>query len=76
MYQIIKYLSHGALICGTSILEAKGHHFVAIYAHGSVEGRVFLVFFIHFDLVVTRIPVHEGKHFIRRGVINDDLSHW
>ena len=51
---VCKHLVYEPLICCARIFEAEQHHFVAKEALAGDERSLFLIRFIHFDLVVTR----------------------
>jgi hypothetical protein len=57
---------HGSLICGTSILQAKGHHYPLEQPHKprTSESRLAHIFLSHENLVITSIAIKETDHFV------------
>jgi len=59
-YMLVKDCIYGALVCRTCILQAKGYHSVAVHSPWHSEGCMLLVFWIHFDLIISGEAIHEG----------------
>ena len=51
-YMLAKYRVHDALICHTSILQVKGYHCVAVYAHKHPKGCVLFIFRVYLYLII------------------------
>ena len=68
--------AHGTLICGSDILQSKGHHSVAVHSQWRSEGCVLLVFWIHLDLIVSGESVHERHPLEPTRIINHDIRDW
>jgi len=52
VYMIMEDCIHGILICYPDILQAEGHHSVAIHPRWHSEGCVLFIFMIHLDLII------------------------
>lgn len=52
------------MICGCSVLGAKGHDTITIYTIPSVEGHLLSIISVHEDLVVARVCIHEAEEFM------------
>jgi len=52
VYMLVEDHIHRALISCTSVLQAKGHHCVAVYPQRYPEGCVFFIFRVHFYLII------------------------
>ena len=49
---------------GPYVLEAVGHHFVAVNSPTSGESCFIFIWRVHFDLIILGIGVHEAKEFM------------
>ena len=56
-----KHLVHEPLIRCACIFEAEQHHFIAEDTLVGDERSLFLIRFVHFDLVVTKKGIHEAQ---------------
>jgi len=48
VYMLMEDHIHGTLICRTNILQAEGHHCIAVYSHRCPEGCVLFIFKVIF----------------------------
>ena len=59
------------LIGSSSVLESKGHHLVAIKAPINHKSFLDSIRFMHLDLIIAGIHVHETKEFKANGHVHD-----
>ena len=59
-YQVFKHPIRKSLIDHSSILETEWHCLVAVKTSIGDEGGVLLIKFVHRDLIVSRVHVHEA----------------
>jgi len=62
--QALRDLVNHSLECSPYILESEGHHLVAADSLISSEGCLVFVQWMHIDLIIPRIGVHEVKKLV------------
>ena len=62
------------LICGPCVLEPEGHHTVAIGSLCCDERGLFLVIWIHADLIVAGESIHKTEEFMASCSIYDEVD--
>ena len=62
--QILEDLINHALEGGPSIFKPAGHHHVAINFPTSSKSSLVFIWWVHLDLVVLGVGVHEAKKFM------------
>ena len=67
-----KDLIHCLLICGSRILQAKGHECVAQYPPG-VLNEVLRIGGVHLDLVVSQESIHKGHALKATCIVDHDV---
>ena len=75
-YLLLEHPAHQPLIGSFCILEPKRHHTITI---GSLryDGRgLFLVVWVHTDLVVAEEGVHKTKEFMAGCGVHDEVDPW
>jgi hypothetical protein len=57
---------HGVLVCGTGILQPKGHDHVFKQSHGTgySECSLVYVFWGHENLIVAGVAIHETQNLV------------
>ena len=58
-HQILEHHVHKSLIGCSCIFEAEWHCLIVVDAMICDEGCVFLIVFVHRDLVIPRLRIHE-----------------
>ena len=64
------------MIGGSSILEPKWHHTIAISSLHCHERGLFLVLWVHTDLVVAEKGVHKTEEFMACRSVHDEVDPW
>jgi len=59
--QVLKDFVYYLLKGCPCVLEMEGHHLVAVYSLTSSEGHFVFIWWVHLDLTIARIDVHEVK---------------
>lgn len=72
--EVIENNGHRPLVRGPSIFQAKWHHRVIKISFRSSESSVCCILLIHFDLIITRGPVHKRQGTITCSCINHHFS--
>ena len=67
---ISKDFVHKSLRGGFGILQSKWDYFITVSCIFHYKGHFFLVHWMHINLVVARISVHEVEKFCLQGSIN------
>ena len=73
---LVEVFVHGMLICQTCILQAKGYHDAVVHSQRCSEGCMFLIFWIHLDLIISWEAVHEGHSPKYARIVNHDIRNW
>jgi len=61
-YMLMEDRIHGALICRTGVLQAKGHYCVAVYSQRRPKRCVLFIFRVHLYLIIPSEAIHERHH--------------
>jgi hypothetical protein len=64
--QIMIDVIHGTLVCGTGILQPKGHDHVFEQSHGTEYSECSLVYVLrsHKNLIVAGVAIHETQNLV------------
>ena len=73
-YLLLGHPVYQPLISSSRILEPEGHHTIAIGSLPCDEQGIFLVIWIHADLVVAGECIHETEEFMAGCCIYDDVD--
>ena len=73
-YLLLEHHVYQPLISSSRILEPKGHHTIAIGSLPCDERGLFLVIWIHADLVVARESIHKTEEFMAGCCIYDEVD--
>ena len=63
-HQVLEDLVYHPLEGGPCVLESEGHHLVAVDSLISSEGYLVFIWWVHLDLIIPEIGVHEAKEFV------------
>ena len=58
-YQLLDDFIDHSLEGGSGVLQSEWHHFVAVDGAASGEGSLVLIWWIHLDLIVNEVSIHE-----------------
>ena len=75
-YLLLEHPVHQPLIGGSCILESEWHHMITIGSLRCDERGLFLVVWVHTDLVVAREGVHETEKFMAGCGVHDEVDPW
>ena len=64
--QVLEDFVNHSLERGPSILESEGHHLVAVDSPTNSESCLVFIWWVHLDLIIPGIGVHEAKKFVAR----------
>jgi len=64
--QLLENFINHSLESGSFVLQAEGHDFVAVDGAAGGEGRLVLVFWMHPNLIVSLVDIHEAEKFVTR----------
>ena len=70
----VKYGRHRYHVCGTNILEAKGHQSVMIYIPRCNEGRLFFIFLIYQNFVMACVTIQKLQHLVLSTIVNQNMN--
>ena len=73
-YLLLKHPVHQPLIGSSCVLEPKGHHTIKIGSLRCDERGLFLVVWVHTDLVVSGEGVHKTEEFMAGCGIYDEVD--
>jgi len=62
--QVLEDFVYHPLEGSPCILESDGHHLEAMDSSTSGEGRFVFIQWVHLDLIIARIGVHEAKKLV------------
>ena len=62
--QLLENFINHSLESGSFVLQAEGHDFVAVDGAAGGEGRLVLVFWMHPNLIVFLVDIHEAEKFV------------
>ena len=57
------FIDH-SLECCSDVLRAEGHNFVTVDDTASSEGCLVLIYWMHLELLVSRVSIHEAEEFV------------
>ena len=64
--QVLKDFVNHSLEGSPYVLESEGHHFAAVNSPTSSEGIFVFILWVHVDLVIAGIDIHEAKVLVAR----------
>ena len=73
-YLLLEHPVYQPMISSSCVLESKGHHAIAIGSLPYEERRIFLVIWIHADLVVAGESIHKTEEFMAGYDIYDEVD--
>ena len=73
-YLLLEHPVYQPLISSSRILEPKEHHTVTIGLLSCDERGIFLVIWIHVDLVVAKESIHKNEEFMAGYCIYDEVD--
>ena len=73
-YLLLEHPVHQPLIGSSCVLEPKRHHTITIGSLRCDERGLFLVTWVHVDLVVTREGIHKTEKFMADSGIHDEVD--
>ena len=68
---ILENLIGKVVVSGLHILQLERHNFTAVKPFIENEGHLQLILEYYFNLVVTQEHIHEAKHVVPQGGINE-----
>ena len=75
-YLLLEHPVYQSLVSGSCVLESKRHHPIAIGSLRCDEQGLFLVVWVHTDLVVAREGIHKTEKFIACCSVHDEVDPW
>ena len=75
-YLLLEHPVHQPLISSSCVLEPKWHHTITIGSLRCDERGLFLVIWVHADLVVAGEGIHKTEEFMAGSGINDEVDSW
>ena len=75
-YLLLEHPVYQPLIGGSSVLESEGNHTIIIGSLRCDERGLFLVVWVHTDLVVAKEGVHKTEEFMACCGIHDEVDPW
>ena len=72
-YMLMEDRIHGALIGCTSVLQAEGHHYVAVYPQRHPEGCVLFIFRVHLYLIIPSEAIHKRHRLKTARIVDHDV---
>ena len=76
MQLIVKVELNRSLICGSSVLQPKGHSLVSISSILGDEHSLDMVIFLEGNLVVAQVTIKEGEQGAADNRVNDLVDAW
>ena len=73
-YLLLEHLVYQPLISSSCVLEPKKHHTIAIGSLPCDERGLFLVIWIHADLIVAEESIHKNEEFMVGSGIHDEVD--
>ena len=73
-YLLLEHPVHQPLIGGSCVLDPKWHHTITIGSLRCDERGLFLVFWVHADLVVAGEGIHKTEEFMAGSGIHDEVD--
>ena len=73
-YMLLEHPVHQPLIGSSCVLEPKWHHTIIIGSLRCDERGLFLVVWVHADLVVAGEGIHKTEEFMAGGGIHDEVD--
>ena len=68
--QLLEDFIDHPLKSGSGVLQAKGHDFETVDDAANGEGCLVVIFWMHLDLLVSRLSIHEAEKFDVRCRVN------
>ena len=75
-YFLLEHPVYQPLISSFCVLKPKRHHTIVIGSLPCVERCLFLVIWVHVDLVVVGESIHKTKEFMASCGIYDEVDSW
>ena len=75
-YLLLEHPVHQPLVGGSRVLDSKRHHPITIGSLRCDERGLFLVVWVHTDLVVAGKGVHETEEFMACCGVHDEVDPW
>ena len=73
-YLLLEHLIHQPLIRSSCVFEPERHHTITIGSLRCDERGLFLVTWVHTDLVVSGEGIHKTEEFVARSGIYDEVD--
>ena len=73
-YMLLEHLVHQPLIGSSCVLEPKWHHTITIGSLRCDKRGLFLVVWVHANLVVAREGIHKTEEVMASGGIHDEVD--
>ena len=75
-YMLLEHPVHQPLISSSCVHELKWHHTIIIGSLRCEKRGIFLVIWVHADLVVAGEGIHKTEEFMAGSGINDEVDLW
>ena len=73
-YLLLEHPIHQPLIRGSCVFEPERHHTITVGSLRCDEQSLFLVTWVHTDLVIAGEGIHKTKEFVARSGIYDEVD--